>query len=140
MMENFLEIEYINDNPSKIRVKASNGYYAGFCETYINRNWFRTFSEKLKRFPHEVSEVVFESEPGLGEKATCYIKVYLKDKLGHVNLCVALKYGVHSYEAIGESKFIIDCELSQLDSFSKSLDKALNSDHCFVKLIGSEYI
>ena len=50
-----LEIEFYSGEPSKLYIKASNGYFSGCTETYINENWLSKMASELKAFPKNIS-------------------------------------------------------------------------------------
>ena len=120
-MNAFLEIEFVRDEPSKIRVRASNGRFSGFSETYTNAAWLESFCKELSAFPStEERDVEFESSRGKGESADCYLKVFLSDELGHVEVFVALKEGVYSGDNPDKAKFTVRCEMASIDNFVTS--------------------
>lgn len=136
-MEAFIEIEFVNGEPSKIRVKASNGYYSGFTEDYINANWLIAMMEELKGFPKKTdSTVTFESEPGKKEDANLYFKFYCKDDFGHTGIRVCMKEGIYASSSEDEARFIINYEAAALDNFIKSLSHVINNGHGTATLQG----
>lgn len=136
-MESYLEIEYIKGEPSKIRVKASNGYYSGNTDTYINSDCLIKLAKELINFPSNTgSVVIFESELGKNEESDLYLKFYCVDNSGHTAIRVCMKTGIYTSNFTDEAKFIICYEAAELDRFINSLKHIINSNHGVATLKG----
>ena len=121
-MEAYLEIEFYEGSPSKIYVKASNGSYSGYTDTYTNENWLSQLADELTSFPNEPeSIVIFESEKDKKEESDLYLKFYSTNTKGGAQVRVCMKKGIYAASNTDEAKFNVNFEISALDKFVKSL-------------------
>lgn len=127
-MESCLKLEFVLGEPSKIRVHATNGFYSGFTEEYINSNLLSQLAENLTGFPERLDSVVeFESKRGKGEASSLYFKFYCVDSLGHMALRACMKKGIYAGDIPDEAKLEIRYEASALDIFSASLKSIIEN-------------
>ena len=136
-MDAYLEIEFYSGEPSKLYIKASNGYFSGCTETYINESWLSKMASELKEFPKEIDSVVeFESNKGEKDNSNIYLKFYCIDKTGHTALNVSMKTENNSINNRDEAKFILHFEAAELDKFSISLENTVKNGNGSVCLTG----
>jgi hypothetical protein len=135
-MDAYVQIELIHDDPSLLRVSASNGVFSGYSETYTNSASIVKFAKDLQGFPKDrLSEVVFESKPGAGNASSIYFRAFSTDGLGHCCLEVALKNDRWDDPADSVALFI-QFEPAALDEFTSNLAKLDSEGTSSVKLRG----
>ena len=136
-MESYLEIEYIKGEPSKINVKASNGLYSGYTETYINIDRLSKLGNELRGFPTNTDAIItFESDLGKNDESYLYLKFYCKNNLGKTAVKVSMKAGIHSSNKSDEAKFTINYEVVELDKFVKKLEHINRNKSGIITLVG----
>jgi hypothetical protein len=136
-MESYIDIEFVEGEPSKIRVKAANGFYSGYTEQYINSERLSNLAKELTGFPNNLkSVVVFESDPGKKEKSDFYLKFFCKDNICHTAVRVVMKTGLYSDEISDEAKFEIKFEAAALDRFVSSLKTIIKNGQGIINLTG----
>ena len=120
-MDAALEIELINGDPSLLRVRANNGLFSGYSETYINKKWLLEFAKKLEGFPRNPNaKVAFESEPGEGVNSSVYLCALCSDNIGHSYLSIVLRNDRWDKDA-DAVQMKLKVEPASIDVFSKAV-------------------
>ncbi len=139
-MQPRLEIEYLNDDPSKIWVNACNEKFAGATEQYINAQCLQKLADNLEDFPKSnKDEVLFEAGEEGERSGHCRLKFYCIDSAGNTAVHVSLSNGVVGNESADNqyiAKFKIQFEALSLDTFVSSLNLALRARAGSCELIG----
>jgi len=136
-MEEYLEIEFFKGSPSKIYIKASNGFYSGYTDTYTNDDWISCLAEELRSFPNDSgSIVIFESEKGKGEESDLYLEFYTTSNTGRTEVRICMKAGTYAANNPDEAKFKLKFELSALDKFVNSLEHMVKIENGKSILVG----
>jgi hypothetical protein len=136
-MESALEIEYVIDEPTKILVTASNGYFSGYTEDYINKNWLVSLANDLRGFPTSLeSKVDFYSKLTDPENSSLSLHFYCRDNKGHTSMKVCIR-GTQNYKPSSEfASFELQFEASALDSFVQSILGMASSGEGKLRLTG----
>jgi len=136
-MESILEIEYIVGEPTKIFVKASNGYFSGYTEDYINIKWLIALANELNGFPKSLdSEVSFMSSPSGTEDSSLTLKFYCRNNKGHTSVLIGIRGETKQGMPMAYSTFELQYEVAALDSFIKSLESASSKGQGVARLLG----
>jgi len=133
-MEEKLEIEYFIDEPSQIRVTASNGLFSGYAEEYVNINSLIGLADELDGFPKSHDSII---DFAISSKTPSFsLQFYCKNRTGH--LCVKIKIYGKAYGKLSSDEALINLsfEAVALDSFVKALKAINNKDQGTVKLVG----
>ena len=121
-MESELEIEYVIDEPTKIFVKASNGYFSGYTEDYINAKWLVSLADELVGFPKNLeSEVNFYSSPTDPENSILSLHFYCHDNKGHTSAKVRIRGTKNNKLSSELAAFEMQFEVSALDRFVQNI-------------------
>jgi hypothetical protein len=137
-----LEIKYLESDPSKIWVCASNGRFSGAMEEYLNEDSLKRLCESLERFPKKVNdEVFFKAGEEDSRSGYCLLKFYCFDRAGHTAVRVQLNNGIASNQSLDEqnyANFKMQFEASDLDAFVSSLKSAIDKGNGVAELVGIE--
>lgn len=136
-LKSMLEIEYIVNEPSKILVKASNGYFSGYTEDYINIKRLTTLANELEGFPKTLdSEVSFISLPSSTEDSNLTLKIYCRNNKGHTSVLFGIRSEQKFDMPIEYATFEIQFEVSALDTFIQSLANSSLKGQGLARLLG----
>ncbi|MGY0403819.1 hypothetical protein [Pseudoalteromonas sp. PAR1] len=131
-MQPRLELEFLQDDPSKIWVKACNERFAGETEQYFNAQSLRDLAENLSSFPKSNSdEIIFEVGEVGSSYGHCFLKFYCIDSAGHTAVFISVSDGESN-----SAKFTVQFEVLSLDMFVSSINFALKSGNGVSELIG----
>lgn len=124
-----LELRFLQSDPSKIWLVASNESFAGAAEQYINENEVEALLAGLADFPKSLNDEV-TLEVGKNESAYgyCKLRFYCFDAVGHTAIQVSLANEIAGNEKPDNRNFAsfkIQFEANELDIFVVSLSKAL---------------
>lgn len=136
-MESELEIEYVIGEPSRLFVKASNGYFSGYTESYININLLVSLVNELVDFPKTLKpEVAFLSSPSDAKNSDLSLRFYCRDNIGHTSVMVGIRDSTNISSPIEQATFELQFEAVALDSFIQSAKNISSRNRGKLKLHG----
>lgn len=137
-----LKIKYVESDPSKIWVSASNGQFSGVTEEYFNEGSLKKLCESLEKFPNNISdEVFFKVGEENSRSGYCHLKFYCFDNAGHTAVRLQLHNGIASNQSLDEQNFAsfkMQFEPSALDVFVSSLKMSIDKGNGVAELAGIE--
>ncbi len=128
-MNPMLELRFLRNEPSKIWVVASNEFFSGAAEQYINANEVESLRDGLTGFPESLNdETTLEAGKNESSCGYCKLRFYCFDSVGHTAVRVTLANELAGNEKSDNKNFAsfkIQFEANELDIFISSLSKAL---------------
>jgi len=110
-----------DDGMVQLSISASNPEFKASIDEYTGLAAYKNFGEKLREFPTNSRELIFESGVDDNRYPTyLFLRTYIYDTLGHAGLEVKMRKNGSAIVS-AQSGFSIATEVASINAFGKAL-------------------